>query len=111
MASRYEKGTGTGRQLTSNNTHRGRVRHYATPTLTYPTINDRIRLKAYAHYWKISDSYWKLASKAYGDPSYWWVIAWYNQIPTEAHLRPGNKIYIPSPLGDVLSIYENRNGR
>jgi hypothetical protein len=111
MASRYERGNGTNTIFVSSRTHRGPVRHYATPRLTYPTMRERQRISAYAHYWKVSDTYWKLAEKAYGEPTYWWIIAWFNQIPTEAHLRPGLKIYIPTPLEDVLAIYENRRVR
>jgi len=53
------------------------------------------------HYWTVGDHYWKLASKYYGDPSAWWVIGWFNQKPTEAHVKTGNLVLIPTSLEDV----------
>ena len=54
------------------------------------------------HIWQQSDRYWKLSNKYYGDPEYWWVIARYNQSPTESHLQNGDTIMIPFPLQSVL---------
>jgi nucleoid-associated protein YgaU len=53
----------------------------------------------------LGDRYWKLASRYYGDPKLWWAIAWYNQRPTEAHLKAGTKIFIPQPIDKVLSYF------
>lgn len=55
------------------------------------------------HLWKQSDRYWKLANKYYKDSRYWWVIAEYNQKPTEALLNSGDIIVIPQPLQAALS--------
>ena len=46
--------------------------------------------------------YGLLAAEHYGNPKYWWVIAWYNQRPTENMLNLGNTIIIPKPLEVVL---------
>ena len=54
------------------------------------------------HMWKMSDRYWKLADAYYGDSRYWWVIAQYNQKPTEAFVSAGMVIYIPTPLEQAL---------
>ena len=66
------------------------IRHYDTPKMSYPTTGDR---------------YFKLAIQYYGSAQYWWVIAMFNQKPTEADLTVGELIYIPTPLQDVLRYY------
>jgi hypothetical protein len=35
---------------------------------------------------------------------YWWVIAWYNAVPTEASLENGDLIAIPVNLGKTLAV-------
>ena len=44
-----------------------------------------------------------LAYEFYGDPRYWWVIAWFNKKPTESHCSLGDIIRIPKPIGQVLT--------
>ena len=46
-------------------------------------------------YWGIQTRYWKLATEYYGDPSLWWVIAYFNRKPTESHVKIGEMIFIP----------------
>ena len=36
------------------------------------------------------------------DTNLWWVIAWYNKKPTEAHVKAGETIVIPLPLDKIL---------
>tara|TARA_B100000287_G_scaffold134611_1_gene126558 strand:- start:1323 stop:1658 length:336 start_codon:yes stop_codon:yes gene_type:complete len=78
--------------------------HYATPILRNPTITDRTLLLTTAHIWSYGDRFYNLAFKFYGDPSYWWVIAWYNGVPTEADIQNGDLIDIPVNLNDALSV-------
>ena len=78
------------------------IRHYATPKLRHVTPAQRAKLVRTKHLWVVGDRYYKLAHKHYGSPDYWWVIAWYNRRPTEAHVRLGDVIYIPQPLEEVL---------
>ena len=54
--------------------------------------------------WSQGDRFWRLASKFYGDPSYWWIIAWFNQKPTEASVKRGEVLLIPTPLNKVLEV-------
>ena len=81
------------------------IRHYDTPILDHPDDGDVDSLAIIQHLWSVGDRYYKLADKHYNLSKYWWVIAWYNQAPTEAHLMPGDIIYIPLPLERVLSTY------
>ena len=76
-------------------------------TAQWPTLTNEIRdgFHTKSHVWSISDNYWKLANQFYGDSKLWWVIAWFNQKPTEAHFRVGDIYYIPMPLATALSIF------
>jgi hypothetical protein len=80
------------------------VVHYATPALRNPSIVDRMSIIADQHVWKYGDRLYKLAHQYYGHSRYWWVIAWYNGQPTEAHMLPGDLIQIPINLSDALSV-------
>ena len=46
--------------------------------------------------WKQNDSLYKLSYQYYGEYQYWWVIALFNNKPTDAHYKVGEIIYIPS---------------
>jgi len=82
------------------------VTQFTTPEFTYPKSEDlegvTIRVENYA----IGTRYYKLAQKYYNDPSYWWVIAHYNQKPTENLFNIGDIIYIPTPLTAILEVLE-----
>jgi nucleoid-associated protein YgaU len=56
------------------------------------------------HVWKYGDLFWKLSSKFYGDPQYWWVIATFNRKPTEGHVEIGELIKIPVDLAEALQV-------
>jgi len=81
------------------------IRQYETPRMGAITVEETINLTSMEHIWSSGDRLYKLAYKAYGDSKYWWIIAWYNKAPTEAHLKLGDLIYIPIPLERVLSYY------
>tara|TARA_R110000824_G_scaffold9834_1_gene43540 strand:+ start:11427 stop:11762 length:336 start_codon:yes stop_codon:yes gene_type:complete len=84
--------------------HEADIIQYATPTLTYPDLQDYQFLDYATHIWKTGDKLYKLSNDYYTDPSYWWVIAMFNQKPTEAHYKIGDELYIPLPLTKVLSL-------
>jgi nucleoid-associated protein YgaU len=81
------------------------IEHYTTPKLLHPTEKGKKALANVEHIWSHGDRYWKLAAHYYNDSGYWWVIAWYNLKPTEAHCKIGDSIYIPKPLNKVLKYY------
>ena len=81
------------------------VEQYGTRFLKYPTKNEILQLDIVSHTWSFGDMYYKLAYDNYGDPSLWWVIAFFNQRPTESQLRFGSVVYVPHPLEKVLSYY------
>ena len=80
------------------------VSHYETPILRNPTVEDRTRIISTRHIWKSGDRFYKLANQYYDDSTFWWVIAWYNSVPTEAHLNAGDIILIPVNLQTALNI-------
>ena len=82
------------------------IRQYSTAELKYPTHEEMASLTSVAHLWRLGDRYWKLASKYYDDSELWWIIGWYNKKPTEAHVRFGDIIYIPTPLEKVLVFFD-----
>ena len=82
-----------------------RITHYRTPKFPKLTSGVRSRFASLQHRWKLGDSYWKLASKHYGDPKLWWVLAWYNEKPTENHVDVGGIIFIPKPVEEVVSYF------
>lgn len=82
----------------------GFLRHHRSMKLKEITPEDSQRLVHKYHVWKQSDRFWKLSNKYYGDPGYWWVIARYNEQPTESHLDNGDTIVIPFPLQVTLRV-------
>ena len=81
------------------------MEHFKTPALVYPTVEQINQLELEPHRWSFGDKYWKLAQVHYGDPEMWWVIAWFNQKPTEFHVALGESIYVPHPLYKILNYY------
>ena len=81
---------------------RGRksIIHHRSIEMTEPSPGGSVHHKI--HLWKQADKYWKLSQKYYQDPRYWWIIAQYNQKPTEAHLSSGDVIIIPLPVTQAL---------
>jgi nucleoid-associated protein YgaU len=83
-----------------------RIRHYPTPNVTHLTPAQIASLEKMTHIWKQGDRYYKLAQKYYNNAELWWVIAWFNKKPTEAHVKLGDVVYIPVPLDRVLKYYK-----
>ena len=83
------------------------VRQYATPVLEHPTNQQIKSLNTIPHVWKTGDKLFKLAHDHYGDSTKWWVIAWFNQKPTESHFSLGDVVHIPHPLNRVLTYLES----
>tara|TARA_A100001515_G_scaffold70579_1_gene56132 strand:- start:71 stop:409 length:339 start_codon:yes stop_codon:yes gene_type:complete len=76
------------------------LRYRATPNFQLLNIGSATDPQAIGirHVWKTGDKYYKLAQKYYGDPTEWWIIAQFNQKPTEGHLKVGDVIIVPTKL-------------
>ena len=79
------------------------IRHYSTAIMKYPTVDEIQQMTIKNHVWSVGDRYYKLAIENYGDASYWWVIAMFNQRPTEANWKVGEIVQIPLPLERFLT--------
>ena len=80
------------------------VRQYETPEYKSLSPSDVSKLKIIEHYWAVGDRFYKLANEYYGDPKDWWVIAQFNNKPTDSHVSIGDKILIPTPIAKVISL-------
>ena len=78
------------------------IRHYETPRFHNPGVMVRSMVASTTHIWSYGDRLYNLANQYYGDPRLWWVIAWYNGTPTEAHLIPGEPIEIPINIEQAI---------
>tara|TARA_R110002110_G_scaffold58768_1_gene167079 strand:+ start:385 stop:720 length:336 start_codon:yes stop_codon:yes gene_type:complete len=78
------------------------INQYNTPKFKFPSPENSKNFSTIKHVWATGDRFFKLANRYYGDPEMWWVIAFYNQKPTEFHVELGDVIYIPTPLETIL---------
>tara|TARA_B100000424_G_scaffold165759_1_gene127264 strand:+ start:92 stop:427 length:336 start_codon:yes stop_codon:yes gene_type:complete len=77
---------------------------YPTPVFKRPTQEKLDSLICQSYLWTAGDRYWALADKFYGDRNYWYIIARYNNKPTEAHISEGEEIKIPLNLGQAIEV-------
>ena len=82
------------------------IRQLPINTLEYPTQDQYDTIDTVSVTWKLGERFYKLSSTYYNNPEYWWVIAWFNQIPLETQLNAGDVIDIPFPLERILRILE-----
>jgi len=80
--------------------------HYNTAQMSYPSQREMMQITKIRHVWTTGDRYYKLAHQYYRSTQYWWVIAQFNQKPTEADVTVGEVIFIPTPLEAVLRAYK-----
>jgi hypothetical protein len=80
------------------------IEHYHTTNISQLTEEQISQLTPEIHIWKTGDRYFKLANKYYGDIKYWWIIAYFNKKPTEAHLSVGDKLLIPLPFEKIIKM-------
>ena len=72
------------------------INHYSTiSNVKKNNLKENILYIKYE--WKASDKFYKLAQEYYSDPSLWWIIAHFNDIPTEHEISIGQIIKIPNP--------------
>jgi len=79
------------------------INQYETPVFEFPTAREIKNLKTVKHTWAVGDKFFKLSYQYYGDAKDWWVIAKFNNTPTESHVSVGDVILIPLPLNQVLN--------
>ena len=57
---------------------------------------DKASVETFSYIWKKGDNLFKSANRFYGNKDYWWLIAHFNEKPTDAHFEIGEEIFIPS---------------
>ncbi len=82
------------------------ITQYSTAILNYPSPEELIEIERNTVVWGTGTKYFNLAYEYYGDPEYWWIIAWFNLRPLETDYRPGDIVVVPTPLESVLSALE-----
>lgn len=80
------------------------IEHFSTPRVFHPSDEDFEDIETIRHTWKVGDRFYKLSVQYYGDPSFWWIIATFNQKPTESDLKIGDDVFIPLPLDKAYRI-------
>lgn len=80
------------------------IRQYETPEFKTISASDISKLNIIEHYWAVGDRFYKLANKYYGDPTDWWIIAQFNNKPTDSHVKIGDKILIPTPIAKIIGL-------
>lgn len=78
---------------------------YTTGKFYYPTEEELSEIITVEELWQLGDRFYKYAKKYYNDESYWWLIAWINQKPTEHHFKPGDKVVIIPSLSEARRLY------
>lgn len=70
------------------------IAQYKTMALT-KDLNIEEKIKYFEYEWKTEDKFYKLAQKYYNDSRLWWIIAHFNNTPTEHSISIGQTIKIP----------------
>ena len=82
------------------------IRQFNTGNLVHPTVHQISNLNIVNHTWVEGDRFWKVAGKYYNKPQLWWVIAWFNRMPTEAQVNIGDIVAIPLPITKILEYLD-----
>ena len=83
------------------------IAHYSFKNFKVLKNRDLLGVDIINHTWERSDRFSKLSSQYYNDPTYWWVIAYFNNLPLETDAEIGQTIEIPVPLEYILSALES----
>lgn len=79
---------------------------YSVANFKQLTTDEILDLQIETKIWTLGEKYFKLAQEYYGDPEYWWLIAWFNERPLETQFTPGDIVEIPLPLELILEYLD-----
>jgi len=82
-----------------------KITQYITPTFPELTPERRRSIDFDSYIWKRGDRLYKLAHQYYGDAKLWYLIAWFNQTPTDSHINLGDTIMVPISYERVLTYF------
>jgi len=80
------------------------VEQYTTPKLNNPSQKELNSISYTEHYYVAGQRMFKLSQQYYGDQQYWYIIARFNNKPTEAHIEDGEILKIPTNLQQALEV-------
>lgn len=78
---------------------------YGVNNIKRPTEQQLSEIEYFLETWGLGKRLYKLSYQYYGDSQYWWIIALFNNISTEAEIQIGQNIKVPTPLTAVLTLY------
>lgn len=88
------------KRVTRRNTNS--LTYFSADSLKHPTQEDYNRIGSKPVIWNETTRLSSLAQQYLGNFEYWWVIAWWNKKPTDAHFKAGDVVYIPNNLTMAL---------
>lgn len=77
---------------------------YETPVYSLDDTQKDLKFEFKEETWKEGDRLYKISQKFYNSVEYWWVIAMFNQKPTDSHFLVGDVVLIPYPLEEALEF-------
>tara|TARA_R100000008_G_scaffold83989_1_gene70316 strand:- start:677 stop:1027 length:351 start_codon:yes stop_codon:yes gene_type:complete len=80
------------------------IRILSTSKFNRITDSDLEDIEFDSYTWSRGDRFYKLAADFYGQVDYWWVIALFNNAPTEQHVTIGTEIFIPTNPESVAEL-------
>ena len=80
------------------------VKQYATPEFRKLDDDQLESIRYHKYYWTVGERYWRLAQRYYNDRNLWWIIARFNNKPTEGHVSPGDEIRIPKNVVEAREL-------
>ena len=81
------------------------IMQYKTARFQFPTDEEMSNISIFTTTWSATDKLYNTAANVYGSPELWWLIAWFNQKPTEANFRTGDLVYIPQDAIQILMLF------
>ena len=80
------------------------IEQHITPKFKNPTQEELNRIDFEFHYWTTGERFFKLAQRYYNDHRYWYIIARFNNKPSEAQVEEGEQIKIPTNLHIAVEV-------
>jgi hypothetical protein len=78
------------------------LEQYILNNYKYPLPKEIDNLTLIPIEWKMGDKLHKVSDAFYGSPNYWYILALFNNTPTDYDISIGQTIYIPKPLELVI---------
>ena len=80
------------------------IEQHTTAKFKDPTQEELSRIDYELHSWSTGERFFKLAQKYYNDHRYWYIIARFNNKPSEAQVEEGEQIKIPTNLHIAVEV-------